>query len=276
MGCPYPVGITRDLDSFLPDNPDRPRIGGPGVFLHRATNTYRVEMVVPCGKCPTCLSARATQWAVRCYCELLEHSSACFLTLTYDEEHVPQDGLLVKDDLKKFLRRVRDKFPEVRYFACGEYGDQGGRPHYHAILFGVDFMGDKQFYDGENWVSPTLSALWPKGIATTAPANYSTICYTVGYVAKKIGNPDVFQLMSRQPGLGASYLEKFEADMRATQSIEIEGRQHPIPEYFFKKDEGLDDIRRYRKTKTKPLSWQERSSKGVNARSRSTKTRGKF
>lgn len=275
MGCPHPVGITRDLDTFRADNPDRPRMGDPGVFFHPKTGKFRVEMSVPCGKCETCYSARATQWAIRCYCESLEHDKVSFLTLTYDDEHLPKDGKIHKEELQKFFKRLRKKIPHVRYFACGEYGDLTRRPHYHAIIFGADFLGDATRFNADHYTSETLTEVWGLGLATTTPATFSTICYTVGYVAKKIGDPDCFQLMSRRPGLGSAYIQKYEADLRASNSITIEGRDYPIPEYFFTQED-FDDIKKHRKTLSKPLSYQKRNSRAIIATEKTKRKRGKI
>ena len=106
---------------------------------------------IPCGKCIGCRLERSRQWANRCSLELQYHDSAYFATLTYDDDHVPlvygslgENGdychmSLRKRDLQLWLKRLRRAFSDdhIRFFACGEYGDQTLRPHYHAILFGL-------------------------------------------------------------------------------------------------------------------------------------------
>jgi len=283
MGCPRQAMIVRDLASFREDNPLRPKIGDQGVFYDKRLNTYRVEMAVPCGKCETCNAARAQQWAIRCACELMEpvHSDyrlASFITLTYSDDNLPPDGKVHKEHLQKFFRRLRKKIPHIRYFACGEYGDQTRRPHYHAIIFGADFMGDATPFNGEHFISPQLNEIWGLGHTTTTPATYSTICYTVGYVAKKIGDPDVFQLPSRRPGLGAAYIAKFEDDIRRTGSITIEGREYPLPEYFFTRED-FDDLKAARRAEAQARpakSWQQQKSRHVNAVQKTKRIRGEL
>lgn len=283
MACPFQIRITRPLSSFRPENPHRPKVGDEGVFLHPremkkppSQREYSVEMVVPCGACESCLAARSSQWAVRCYCESLDYDQMAFLTLTYDDEHLPKGGKISKPELQNFLKRLRKKGLKFRYFACGEYGDALGRPHYHAVIFGHDFMGDAIPFNSEHYESKILTEVWGKGIVTTTPATFSTICYTVGYVAKKIGNPDVFQIMSRNPGLGNTYLRKYEADLRSAKAITIEGREYPIPEFFFTKDEGLDDVKQYRKTLSVSKTWEKNRSRGVNAKNKAKRKRGKL
>lgn len=126
---------------------------------------------IPCGKCHECRLAYSRRWADRCMLEAQYHNENCFITLTYDDEHIPNDygfdpitgerrrfNSLKKEDLQKFFKSLRNALNEipkekrdgkqrywhegdpdfvpVRYLACGEYGSKTSRPHYHIILFG--------------------------------------------------------------------------------------------------------------------------------------------
>ena len=94
---------------------------------------------VPCGQCIGCRLERSRQWAVRCMHEASLYENNCFITLTYNEDHIPSDGSLKKDHFQKFMKRLRKKFGAgIRFFHCGEYGAELSRPHYHAILFNFD------------------------------------------------------------------------------------------------------------------------------------------
>ena len=99
---------------------------------HAETN-----MQIPCGKCIGCRVARAAQWGNRCMHEASCYDHNRFVTLTYDDAHLPPNGFLDKTHLSKFLKKLRKKFPhnKLRFFAAGEYGEQTARPHYHLILF---------------------------------------------------------------------------------------------------------------------------------------------
>jgi hypothetical protein len=149
---------------------------------------------IPCGHCIGCRKENARQWAVRCTHEAQMHIDNCFLTLTYAPEHLPKGDTLVKQDLVKFIKRLRDKlnYKKIRYFACGEYGDNGDRPHYHILLFGHDFA-DKQAWKYENdgtpryFISKELEKLWGKGFCIIAPVTFETAQYVAGYVIKKRG-----------------------------------------------------------------------------------------
>ena len=94
----------------------------------------KLETFVPCRQCTECKMARAKEWAVRLYSELKTTEKSCFITLTYSDEHNP--GILLKQDFQKFIKRLRKDY-QLKYFACGEYGDLKLRPHFHAILSGV-------------------------------------------------------------------------------------------------------------------------------------------
>lgn len=98
----------------------------------------------PCGKCLSCRIAKSREWSARLVHELGAWSDALFVTLTYDDEHLPENRSLVKSDLQKFFKRLRKNYKKpLRYFACGEYGDTTMRPHYHAIIYGIGYK-DRQ------------------------------------------------------------------------------------------------------------------------------------
>lgn len=98
--------------------------------------------IVPCGKCPECLSKRALDWTFRLEQEALESTSALFVTLTYNDKYLPRKEnqlmTLEKKDLRNFFKRLRNRTEfKIKYYACGEYGEQYHRPHYHAIIFNL-------------------------------------------------------------------------------------------------------------------------------------------
>lgn len=199
---------------------------------------------LPCGKCIGCRFANAQAWALRCQLELQQHRSAVFTTLTYDADHVPPT--LQKRDLQLWLKRLRKagtlKRPEtkgpLRFFACGEYGEQNKRPHYHAIVYGLD---------------PSHALLidqkWGLGHTMTAAATPATIAYTAGYTAKKISDtwnavkhqrvdPSTgevytwqppFTQMSRRPGIGG-HARQWTASWRLY--AVNNGHKMPVPRFL--------------------------------------------
>ena len=176
---------------------------------------------IPCGHCIGCRMDRAKDWKVRCCLESVSHRESWFVTLTYDDAHLPTsrvDGrpVLRKDDLQSFFKRLRYYFGDqrFRYFACGEYGENTLRPHYHFILF-CDRLDAVQASDGifrSSWISSS----WTFGLIDIKRADVGTMAYVAGYVEKKQKDAHYdeyrvkpFILMSRRPGLGLSQLKAF-------------------------------------------------------------------
>lgn len=129
---------------------------------------------------------------MRCVHEASLHEENAFITLTYDDDHLPVGGTLKKDDWQRFAKRLRKYFKgrKIKYFHCGEYGERTKRPHYHALLFGVDFsdkVAFKKSADGSTiYTSETLSRLWPAGFCTTGAVTFESAAYCARYVMKKI------------------------------------------------------------------------------------------
>lgn len=186
------------------------------------------------------------------------HDEACFITLTYSDEFLPEYGTLVRKHLTDFFKRLRKSLEpkKVRYFAVGEYGDLSGRPHYHVILFGHDFSEDRKIYkNGRHplFQSKALSDLWPFGFANFGTVTFESAAYCARYCLKKVNahkrDMDVacdiktgevysripeYCVMSRRPGIGFSWYEKFGADTRRTDLVVMRGKRMMPPRYFDK------------------------------------------
>lgn len=213
-----------------------------------------MALQVPCGKCVGCKSDKAMFWSIRCYHEASLHSQNAFLTLTYENS----PDVLVKEDLQKFFKRLRHK-AFFRYFACGEYGEATRRPHYHALIFGQDFLSGSFQISDSLYSSPIVSEAWGHGIVSLAEVNMATCCYVAGYVHKKIGDEDTFTLMSRRPGIGRGWLSKYGDDLRRTGSVVIEGKELPIPlRYMIWNEEDLAEVKKARKRRFDDLTPDER------------------
>lgn len=227
-----------------------------GYFISRsAERTMSPYCKLPCGKCIGCKLDYSRQWANRCVLESKMHESSLFLTLTYDDLSVPrvlygerENGeareamTLVKAHFQKFMKRLRsyvayhidDTFagsaisrgesgPELRFFACGEYGGQTLRPHYHAIIFGLD-LPDLRYLKTVNhnpyYVSDIIAELWPYGLHVIGNVTQQSAGYVARYSTKKLASDDEdayefygiekpFLLMSRKPGIGVPFYEKY-------------------------------------------------------------------
>lgn len=157
----------------------------------------------PCGQCLPCLITRRQEWAGRIAIEALNYEENWFITLTYENEYLPSGGRLHKPDMQKFLKRLRKRLGAFRYFAVGEYGENGTRrPHYHAIIFGLSSVGLS---------SESLSSIWGRGFVDLKPFTPGRAEYVANYTTKKIAShegrpsadhPKPFAIMSLKPAIG--------------------------------------------------------------------------
>lgn len=219
------------------------------------------EIRLPCGKCAGCRLEHSRQWAVRCVHEAKMHELNCALTLTYSKDHLPSGGSLRYEDFQGFMKRLR-KFVSpvrVRYFACGEYGEVGYRPHYHALIFGMDFL-DKKLWKKTDagsliYRSKVLERLWPLGHSSVGEMNFQSAAYVARYAMKKL-NGDVvdsrsygrvdlrsgeilplvaeFIHMSLKPGIGRAWIEKYVDDVYAFDRVVVNGVETKPPRYYDK------------------------------------------
>lgn len=234
----------------------RPRAGGSILFADRGDCD---PITITCKQCIGCKLERARDWATRCMHEASMHERNVFLTLTWDDAHLPADGQLEYLPFQLFMKRLW-KFAQPwdqRFYMCGEYGGLYRRPHYHALVFGFDF-DDKSFYkrseSGDKlYTSDALSRLWPYGFATAGGVTFESAGYCARYCCSKItgdlayfhyasigDSGDIVQLnpefnrMSLKPGLGASWLEKFESDVFPRDYVIVRGSKFPVPAYYDK------------------------------------------
>lgn len=192
----------------------------------RRFSGYDFPFFLPCGQCPACRYNSARDWAFRIQreSESFKTTEIFFVTLTYSSESVPGDYSLVYGHLTDWLKRVRKRLSyKIRYFACGEYGDRLGRPHYHAILFGLDkndimFLGisKDQWLRGVRPQKTTsgFNVAWPYGfVEVEAPRSTESVAsYISAYVTKKLR---VKEYHTRIPpfhrqslGLGKNFIDR--------------------------------------------------------------------
>ena len=124
---------------------------GDVVFAELGRFDITRQLDLPCGQCVGCRLERSRQWAMRCLHEAKMHDRNCFVTLTYNNDNVPADRSLNYRDFQLFMKRLRFHFRGVpiRFYMCGEYGEDFGRPHFHACLFGLDFPDKTRISGGE-------------------------------------------------------------------------------------------------------------------------------
>ena len=214
---------------------------------------------VPCGRCRGCRYDKSKDWALRCVHEASMHEKNAFVTLTYNDDHLPPGGV-DRREMQLFMKRLRKMIePEtVRFYGCGEYGSKLGRPHYHILLFGYDFP-DKEvvrvcpspksgrisgFNSYRLYKSPLLDSLWSKGFNTLGDVCMESAGYVARYVVKKIGGEmakghyngkmSEFALMSRRPGIGARWFDKYTFDVYPKDFTTVKGRKFR-PSRFYDK-----------------------------------------
>ena len=148
--------------------------------------------------------------------ESIDSKFSVFVTLTYDDDHLPftdsGEATLFKHHLQKYFKDLRYWLGDFRYYACGEYGDSFGRPHYHALVF---YNGSKKFDE----VKSILEQRWSYGSSKVdygvTPANAKYCCK---YSMKSLGFDYLdctppFALMSRKPGIGKGFLNRVNVDV---------------------------------------------------------------
>lgn len=247
MACYYPVNAWKS--QRLNES------GKRGIVFNIREGFADMPLQVPCGKCAGCMASRSQEWAVRAYHEASQHDRNCFVTLTYADPPPPS---IDKKHLQDFFKRARHKY-DFRYLACGEYGEQTHRPHYHALIFGEDFLDEKIAISDSLYTSQPLADLWSHGHVAVAELSMATCCYVAGYVNKKIGDEDTFALRSTRPGLGKGWLEKYSDEIRRNGFVVIEGKKIPIPKrYLAWKEEELIEVKKDRARMFKDMTPDER------------------
>lgn len=214
-------------------------------------------MQVPCGRCINCRVNKASEWTNRIMCEASSHKYVYFCTLTYAPEYLPNNGTLVKKHLQDFFKRLRKRVGKFRYYAVGEYGEYG-RPHYHYIIFGVDFKN----------LSEGITSSWNFGFTRVDSFNLATARYVARYVTKKFTGDKAkfyqekniipeFSLMSRRPGIGLDFFKKNIQNIKDNGYIRISGKKAPIPRYFYNKLEfSEEDFQKSEKLNTN--NWKKK------------------
>lgn len=228
---------------------------GGVVFSELARYDTVSTLWLPCGRCIGCRLERSRQWAMRCMHEASLHERNSFVTLTYDDDHLPYRGMLEYPAFQLFMKRLRKATDQrVRFFMCGEYGSQNWRPHYHACLFGKGF-DDMRFWRTSDsgarcYRSAELERLWPFGNSEVGAVTFESAGYCARYcVAKRTGAdasahyrrvddagayqlPPEFAKMSLKPGIGAGWFNRFKDDVYNHDYVVVRGREMRPPKYY--------------------------------------------
>lgn len=261
-----------------------------GGFTLRVDESNGNKMQVPCGYCEGCRLDNSRQWAVRCMHEARMHEHNQFVTLTYNDKHLPAYGSLVPEHMTNFFKRLRKEVSEkIRYFYCGEYGSNYDRPHYHALIFGLD-LPDRYPWEVRNghtyYRSALMEKLWskdgqPRGFVTVGDVSFESAAYVARYILKKAGKnhagkvvrPESINLATGEimlhpeyarasrgrgdnRGLGHSWYQRYGwTDCHANDEVVHDGKVFKPPRYYDKLLEETD--------REKYLELKERRKKNV-------------
>lgn len=233
---------------------------------------------ISCGQCIGCRLEKSRVWASRISNEASLYAENCFITLTYSPENMPENGSLRPRDFQLFLKRLRKKYgSQIRFYQCGEYGENFGRPHYHACLLNFDFPDKtpwrKSGREDLIYRSKSLETLWGLGHCEIGSVTFESAAYCARYITKKVTGKtseahytrlnaetgELVQLhpeycnMSRRPGIGAPWLEKFSSDVYNHDILVIRGGvKVPPPRYYNNRYEIMEP-EHYARIKSKRL-----------------------
>lgn len=220
-------------------------------------------LALPCGQCRGCRLERSRTWALRCVHEASLHDQNSFITLTYSPEELPKDGSLNVKHWQDFAKRLRKNIDSFRFYMCGEYGEAYNRPHYHALIFGLDFSRDRKFWKsteyGNLYTSRELEETWGKGFCTIGNVDFRSAAYVARYVMKKQSPKKAFETgrytryevcretgeildqwnvipefatMSRRPGIGKAWYDKNKKECYPSDFCVNDGKKIRVPRYY--------------------------------------------
>lgn len=239
------------------------------LLKQKENDLYRF-VEVPCGNCIECRLNKSRDWASRIVCEQMTSCNSVFVTLTYDDDHLPIGDhflpTLVPDDVSTFFKDLR-RYCEyhfgvqgIRHYTAGEYGSVSARPHYHSCMFNlprilleqnvpykVSFNGDIYYNN------PILEKIWNKGFVVIGDLTYQSAAYVARYVVKKMkgslakekyndcGIVPEFARMSRKPGIGAKYFDLMKDDIYKYDALYLPKIGKVKPSAYFDKKFSLDE-----------------------------------
>lgn len=238
----------------------------------------------PCGRCMPCLFNRRRTWSHRIMLESYQHPHNAFVTLTYGDDQLPLNsdgitvsrltsadfdtstviptGTLIPQHVQNWLKRLRKRIEltatasklseeekettRIRFYLVGEYGEQGQRPHYHAVLFNFPtcFRGrtrrklpsKRPIWRGCCIPCEMVGETWGHGDVDLGELAVNSAQYVAGYVTKKMttfddprllrGQHPEFARMSNRDGIGKSAMWDIASVML---QLNLEARKDDVP-----------------------------------------------
>lgn len=188
-------------------------------------------------------------WSFRCLAEASLHQHNWFATFTYSDGNLPSRGALQHRDWQLFAKRARRRLGPFRYLMCGEYGEKTHRPHYHALLFGLDLPDADRFSVRRGhpvYRSAIIERLWGLGLTELGTVTPQSARYCAGYVLKDSRPPEIcdpftgelselpqpYGRMSLRPGLGDAWIRKYYPEVFTHGVCYSQDKKFPIPHRF--------------------------------------------
>ncbi|UDN67786.1 replication initiator protein [robinz microvirus RP_117] len=238
------------------------------ITFDKNKSATKIPFKLPCGRCIGCRLEKARQWGLRCVHESKMWRHNVYVTLTYNDESLPPGGSLMLRDVQLFMKRLRflkksSKDNPLRFFLGGEYGEFNFRPHYHALLFNCE-LTDLVFYTynkrGEPlYTSKELTDCWQLGHVTVGAVTFDSAVYCAKYALKKVNGEHAkshycvydadglvfdrspeFAVMSRRPGIGAMYYEKYGEEIRNHDNVIVAGKPSRPARFYDERSELRD------------------------------------
>lgn len=251
------MACTKPLSGWYAKQPNVATGKYPVTFTFAEADTSR-PIDIACGRCIACRIDRGAQWGQRIMHEARMYDENWFVTLTYDDQELPRTptGLptLRPIDMVNFMKRLRrrqerENGHRFRFYQAGEYGEVTGRPHHHAILFGIHLsdiepVSARAGAHARYFRSMQVEDAWNHGAVILGGVTPETANYVASYVTKKItgemaaehyqGRTPEYATMSRRPGIGRAFLERYLSDMYPSDEIAIVGtdRTRKPPRYY--------------------------------------------
>lgn len=223
---------------------------------------------VACGRCAWCQRDKRNEWYLRFKLEQRDCLFTKFVTLTYSNENLPfyldedsgEFGYRArKEDVQKFIKRMRKAGHKFKYFLVSEYAPVTRRPHYHALFFTNEDISDDEVRDS-----------WQLGVTDTQEADEGSLMYVTKYLLKGNERDGNFKLQSTRPAIGAGYVKRLNALQTYVKDDEsglfkfqlpIDGQLLPMPRYYRKKFKQFFDKDEFESNVSQTLIRMEKQDK---------------
>lgn len=183
------------------------------------------------------------------------HQENVFVTLTYNDENLPKDLSVRPAEISRYVKQLRNFGFTFRYFAVGEYGDIGGRPHYHVAQFGFPscHWGLTRVRKRCCDVCEAVERAWGRGKIQVGSLEPNSMAYVAGYINKKMtretdprleGRRPEFARMSKRPAIGLMMMHEVastlmehgrDKDVDVPVVLEHGGKKWPLSRYLRRK-----------------------------------------